>query len=250
MDSKVIAAIIGVGGVSVGAFLGGVGYYLKSRNERQQTQKLVLYHLLELRHLLKSSYADPKDITEEYINHCKAFFIKKGMGDDAEFPESFKSLIEQHMGNLLEAMKPRIDDSFILSYESALKELCKADPVLAFKLRGRDRITEILRAQKEYTENFLVNIQAESSDDVNQFLAKQMDEAGSKVLQELIRDIDKDISLVSWKCSVLTWAESKRVTLKKTKPAINFEEFGIDTLLENMLNNALKQSSNRQQSGS
>ena len=28
MDSKVIAALIGVGGVSVGALLGGVGYYL------------------------------------------------------------------------------------------------------------------------------------------------------------------------------------------------------------------------------
>lgn len=96
MDSKIIAAIIGVGGVSVGAFLGGVGYYLKSRNETQQTKKLVLYHLLELRHLLKSSYADPKEFTEEYINYCKAFFQKKGVIEESEFPEALKTLFHGH----------------------------------------------------------------------------------------------------------------------------------------------------------
>ena len=82
MDSKVIAALIGLLGISLGALLGGVGYYLKSRSERLQAKKLVLYHLLEIRHLLKSSYANPKEITAEYLKFCKSYFLKLGLNDD------------------------------------------------------------------------------------------------------------------------------------------------------------------------
>lgn len=244
MDSKIIAAIIGVGGVSVGALLGGLGYYLKSRNETQQTIKLVLYHLLELRHLLKSSYADPKEITEEYLNYCMTFFQKRGMTDEGKFPEALKTLIEKHFADLLSAMKPRIDGGFIHSYEDALKELCKTDPVLAFKLRGRERISEILEVQSEYIESVTADVQVASSNDFNQLLQKQMDDAGSKVLLELIQDIDNEISLVAWKCSPLTWAKCTLLTLKKTKPVLNFKEAGLDNMLEEIVNNTQVHGSN------
>lgn len=247
MDSKIIAAIIGVGGVSIGAFLGGVGYFLKTRSERLQTKKLVLYHLLEIRHLLKSSYFSPMEITEGYIEHCKAFFIKKGV--EAEFQTVLQSLLQRHMENLFDAMKPRIDDDFIQSYESALQELCRTDPVLAFKLRGRDSVAETLKVQKSYKDSFMATVTDQSSQDFRQFLENRMGKVESEVVENLIRDIDKDISQVSRKCSVFTWIASSKVTSRKVKPVLDFEEFGVHDLLENMFNDALMNSSSSQHNG-
>lgn len=238
MDSKIIAAIIGVVGISIGALLGGVGYYLKSRNETMQTKNMVLYHLLELRHLLKSSYINPKEFADLYIEYCRTLLRKKGIDDENEFPENIKRMIEWVMARMLEVKKPNIDESFISSYKSALLQLCETDPVMAYKLKGKERLSEILNVQKEYSENFMTSYQGESSEEFNQFLEKQVDKAGNKVLLELIKGIDRDISLISRKCGLLTWIDCKRLTTKKEKPSVDFKKMGLDEWLENALSDS------------
>lgn len=50
MEAEVVVALIGVAGASVGALLGGVGYYLKSKLDVMRSKRIVLFYLLEFRH--------------------------------------------------------------------------------------------------------------------------------------------------------------------------------------------------------
>jgi len=232
MDSKVIAALIGLLGISLGALLGGVGYYLKSRSERLQTKKLVLFHLLEIRHLLKSSYANPKEITAEYLKCCKSCFLKLGLNDDEDVPKELNELIESHMTNLLKVLSPEISIEFINAFENSLQSLCKDDPVLAFQLRGKEKLTEVLTTQDNYIKNFSNLKFLGTSQQENEFVEKQLDNMNNKATKELIRDIDKDISLVSRHCGFFTWYNCRNIIKQKSKPKVCFKDMGIEKLLE------------------
>lgn len=232
MDTGIVVALIGLGGISLGAFLAGLGYYLKSRTERLKNKKLVLYHLLEIRTLVKAAFADPKEITESYLNYCESFFRKNGFIDDNKISDNLKAIIEQHLSNILVAMTPKIDDVFAQSFESALTELCKTDPILAFKLRGKDRVGELLHSQKSYTESFSNFIQPDTNMHLRDFASRQMSNASSSATESLIRDFDKDILEVAWGCSVITWFYCLRITKAQSKPSVSFEGSGIDQLLE------------------
>lgn len=237
MDSKVIAALIGLIGISLGSFLGGVGYYLKSRAERQHNKKVVLFHLLEIRHLVKSSFADPKEITKEYLLYCESFFEKYGIsgGAEAEVPQEIQVLIETHMSNLLEALRPTIDESFTQSYEASLKDLCKTDPILAFKLNGKERVKELLNAQKEYLDKFSNSITVNSTPPINDLLSARLNTANNNATESLIREINSDISSVARSCSIFTWVSCRRVTRENSKPRINFDELGVEEMFKKMI---------------
>jgi hypothetical protein len=148
MDTEVIAALIGL--ISLGALLGGIGYYLKTRQERMKNKKIVLFHLLEFRHQVKSSYVAPKELADEYFRICTSYFKKVGLSDGDEISQSIRSNVEDYMSNLVAACKPNIGEDFIQSYEDSLKNLCATDPVLAFKLRGMERLHEITNAKEKY----------------------------------------------------------------------------------------------------
>jgi hypothetical protein len=232
MDSKVIAALIGLIGISLGALLGGVGYYLKSRSERLQAKKLVLFHLLEFRHLLKSSYVDPKEITAEYLKYCTAIFLKLGVNLDDDVPEELKKLIENHMASLVEAMSPKISPAFIHSFENSLHSLCKDEPVLAFQLRGKEQLTEVLTIQENYIKNFTNSNLFGSYQKDNEVASKQLNDMNNRATKELIKDIDQDISLISRYCGIYTWFNCRSIIKKKSKPKVCFKDTGIEKLLE------------------
>ena len=231
MEGKVIAALIGLIGISLGAFFGGIGFYLKTRSERLQAKKLVLFHLLEIRHILKSSYADPKEITAEYLKFCKSYFLKLGLNDD-ECPDELRVLIENHMASLLKKMTPQISLDFINSYENSLKSLCQDNPILAFKLSGKERLTKVITAQEDYINSFTNLEFFSSSPQGNEFISKELNKVSNKATEEIIKDIDKDISLTSRHCGIFVWFNCRSIIKQKSKPKVCFKDMGVENLLE------------------
>lgn len=240
MDSKVIAALIGLIGISLGALLAGIGYFLKTRHERLRAKKLVLFHLLEIRHLLKSSYADPKEITSEYITFCKSFFLKIGLSENEEIPDELKSLIENHMSSLIKTLSPQISVEFINSFENSLQSLCKDDPVLAFQLRGKEQLTKVLTVQENYIKNFNNSGLFIPLEQNNEFMSKELNNMNNKATEELIKDMDKEISLVSKHCGIITWYKCRSIIKEKSKSKVCFKDSGIEELLEQAFNGFLE----------
>lgn len=231
MDGKVIAALIGLAGISLGALLSGVGYFMKSRAERLQIKRNILFHLLEIRFLLVSSYEDPRKITESYIEVCNRFFEKAGMGADEGPPEPLKMLIENHLKNVIDAVKPKIEVDFISSYESSLKDLSKDDPVLAYRLRGRENLKEFLQVQDKYISSFEELDLFKENPLMADVVSGHFDEASRLSMEKLISEINNDVLLVSRRCGLGHWWNCRKIIRRKLEPTSCFDEDELEQAL-------------------
>jgi hypothetical protein len=235
MDTEVIAALAGLIGISLGAFLGGIGYYLKTRLERMKNKKIVLFHLLEFRHQVKSSYVAPKELSDEYFKVCTSYFKRIGLTDNEEISESIRSNVEDYIYDLVAASKPNIPEHFIQSYEESLKNLCGTDPVLAFKLRGMERLHEITNAKEKYISNFNAFVTHDVPSQIVQFVYRELRTASRDSTEDLLKYVDKDLSAVAWSCGFLTWLACRRITGERSQSPSSFEGLGIETALEGFL---------------
>ena len=227
MDNNIIAALFGLLGISLGSFLAGIGYYLTSRRMRLHSKRNVLFHLLEIRHQIKTSYFNPQEITDEYFNHCAEHFKKVGLATDEKVPVEISELIKGHIQSLINAFRPNIDSGFLQSFEESLKLLCIDDPVLAYKLRGREKLVEVLDAQENYIDNFNCMKLLKDSSVLEDVISKQLNKANDSATKELIEDIDKDISLISRKCGIASWWGCMKIIKNTSKPTLEFERLGL-----------------------
>ncbi|WP_448553331.1 hypothetical protein [Thalassotalea montiporae] len=239
MDSKVIAALIGLAGISLGAFLGGIGYYLKTRAERTKVKKLVLYHLLEIRHFIKVSATNPNAIAQEYFKLCNKYFKSKGFSDENEIPKEIVKLISGHLQNLFIAQKPKITKEFIELYENSLVELCKDEPVLAYMLKGKENISHLLEAQSLYIENFSEIEMFSSTAELKAFFSKEIDDANFSAISSLIEDLDNEITTVAKKCGIITRLECRKVIRNGISQEVSLDEKELTAAFDKLFQNAL-----------
>lgn len=223
METEIIVSIIGVAGVSVAALLGGVGYYLKTREERLINKRKVLFHLLEFRHQIEISSRDPKDISGKYFEYCKSYFSKKGLDEEGNIPDNLKDAIETLLFELVSANAPKIDNNFIQSYEDSLTKLSESDPVLAFKLRGTERKTEILEAKNKYISSYNDIKKDQVPEPINRILDQKIKKANELQNNALLKDLERDILSTAWSCSFYTWVKCLRFASKKAE-IIDFSE--------------------------
>lgn len=246
MDSNIIAAIIGLSGVSLGALFGGVGYYLKSRAERLQSKRAVLYHLLEIRFSLSFSAIDPEKAEKECLEYCDSFFKKKGLDFNGhQIPDDLNFLVKKKIQDSFQATKPRIDTAFIESYQESLNLLCKSDPILAYSLKDKDQVIDVTRLQQEYISNFSKLASIDENSKEFQLAISIMQSAISQQLKHKVDDVSSDVLRVAWDCSFFTWMNCKSVFKREGIPSFNIEESGIPEYLEHLfdkLENPVKDS--------
>jgi hypothetical protein len=235
MEVNVIIALIGLIGISLGAFLSGMGYYLKVKSERLKTKKNVLYHLLEIRSLIKSEYVNPGEISNAYFDYCEDYFSRKGLLDSGKPSEEMKSVIEAHVKSLTETMKPKMDIDFIRSFEKSISALSLDHPVLAFKLRGRDKIEKILAAQSIYVENLNIFFDSNTPEDIKEASKNHAGNLNYEVIEELIKDMDHDIRNVSSKCGPVTWLLVRKILKQSKKNAIIFKPEEMDPVFDKFI---------------
>lgn len=236
MDPKVVASLAGV---SVGALLGGIGYYLKSRAERLKAKRTVLFHLLELRHLLVASNIDPNDITDKYIEYSEEYFNKIGLPEEEKLPAELTNMIRDHLCRIMSTQRPKIDEAFIKSYENSLTELCKDEPVLAFRLKGLDNVNSLLDAQEAYTSNVSNAEFFSKVSTLKEHMSEQLKNANFSAISKLIDGYNEDILNVSWSCDLVTWYKCRKIVKAKVSNEICFKESGLDKELDNMFQELL-----------
>lgn len=228
--------ILSIYGTLSAAFIALISFYRKLHLERVQTKNTVLYHLLEIRHAIKSEYADQNELTEQYITYCKNHFIKIGLWESSE-PENaeLKSLIASLLSNLLNTGKPSLGSEFVSSYDNTLNALSKDDPFLAHYLKGKEKLNQYLEATTKYSNELANSDFLVDQTLLKSFIDKQSNKSREENIKSLLSELDKDILKVAWRIDLICYLKSRWKLRSKNKPTTDMKGLGIDTELNKLL---------------
>ena len=239
MDIKIIVALVSLVGIALGALTSGLGYFYKVRAERLKTTKETLYYLLEFRAHFKASSFSPKDLSAEYLSICNDFFKKKKIPKEA-LPQGLTQLLDQMFSSVIETMAPNISADFLTAYEKSLKSLANDNPVLAYRLRGKEAYAGIFALMNEYYQQ-LKTIKEFNDEDIPQdFVESQIVKMNDWGFTEQLEQTDKDISLVAKRCDFATRWEVRKILANKKKPVYSLRDFDIEDKLELLLENLME----------
>ncbi len=248
MDTGIVIALIGLVGVGLGALLSGLGYFLKVRTERMKTKNIVLFHLLEIRHLIKLEYINPNELLEKYLGYCEDYFVRRGLTEHGQVPGELRELIKSHFQNLSDSVKPSMNISFINSFNDAVYSLSKDNPVLAFQLSGRERVNSLVKVQSEYIDSVNnIIIGDEVPDAVKEKIFSHVASLNYDVIEDLINEIDRDIRLVSAKAGILAYFSTKSILKESKKKDVVFDPKEYDPMMDQLISVIVEAANNSSQ---
>lgn len=234
MDVQIIVAFLSLAGIGLGALLSGIGYALKIRSERLSAKRLVLFYLLEIRAAVLTEYVTARRLTAIYLQICNAFWEKKGVSDIAGPLESIKDLVETHFSRLLGSIKPNLDHGFLERYEQALMNLAQNDPVLAYRLRGREGLVAATKAQQDYISTFSASDSLLALGQLQKPLATIIDNKHEEAAAGVLELIDRDIRKTAWGCGVWCCFSVRKPLSIGLKESLEMGELGIESELEGL----------------
>ena len=140
--------------VGIRAALGVSGYLYKVWADKVKSRKLVLFYLLEIHYVLKIIPVSTDGLVERYLEYCKGLLKNAGFPIDEKYDEMMEQLaplLSKYFENLFSAIPKSFDVQFQESFDSSLEALAKDNPVLAYKLKGRQCFEKISQAVKSYS---------------------------------------------------------------------------------------------------
>lgn len=240
-DATVIAALIGISGILIAAIVSSVGYSYKSWTEHKRSTRKVLYLFLELRHAIVSSLFDPKEATEEYISHYAKRLKNKGIEvDRKDMVSQLKDLVQGHFVNLISAIKIDIEAKLLTPFENALLEMATVNPVLAYQIRGKEKIEKLITHTNAYQQN----VKNDLIDQIEQKWLKDVFEETTielknESLNELATTLDNEVLSLAKGCGWLDHRKCKKAIAKGINydNRYNFEELDvfIDKFVEKII---------------
>ena len=247
MDGKLIIALIGVGGILIAAILSSAGYLYRIRLESKRSARKVLYFLLEIRHAIIISSMDPDVGTDKYFEHCVQRMRNKGYPlEKEEMAKIFSEQICEHFRNVISTSGTDIDKRLVIPFEDALLDMATVNPVLAYKLRGKEKVEKLISHinthQASVSEKFIPMIEEDWVKDVMLETSSDIEE---QVESELYGSLDDDILLLAKYCGKPDYRNSKTALNKglNNSNKYDYSEFDkhIDTFIENLQEAATKQ---------
>jgi len=209
-----VETIVPLGGVAFAALLSAIGYLWRVRLEAKKSARKVLYYLLEIRYAINTSLIDPRHMYDKYMNDMIAeFSSRKIVLRREDLDEKVGSHIFQYLVNITESLAVNIDQNIIAPYEEALLDLAEVNPVLAYRLRGKERFQFFLSHSSSYSE--------EMDSDVLPKLLKDLEHGKEEIMRlgraatkesmsDLATVLDDDILLVARSCGWLDYAKCRK----------------------------------------
>lgn len=234
MDVSLNALLISLVGIALPALLSAAGYYLKLRDERLRTRRQALFFLLEIRHSLLVDMFDPKDATDQYIKHGEKYLSGKGIPNQQPYPEPVHDLICGHFQQLLDIKRAEFETDVAAPYTQVLGELAKEAPVLAYKLKGKERLSQFVSAQNDYEESVL-NALPFPLELRTRFMAGQLRRLKRSGQEELLAEVDDSIRSVALGCGPVAYVHCILLLRKKVSTKIDFAALGLDREFDSIL---------------
>lgn len=209
-----VETIIALGGVALAALLSAVGYLWRVRLEAKRSARKVLYYLLEIRYAINTSLIDPRHMYDKYMDEMIAEFSSRKIALRREdLDERVGAYIFQYMVNITESLAVKIDQKIIAPYEDALLDLAEVNPVLAYRLRGKERFQIFLSHSNSYSK--------EMDSDVLPGLLKDLEHGKEEIIRlgraatkesmsDLAAVLDDEILLVARSCGWLDYVKCRK----------------------------------------
>jgi hypothetical protein len=246
VNINMIVAIIGIIGIVIAAILSSAGYLYRVRLESKKSAKKVLYFLLEIRHAIIISSMDPDVGTEIYFEHCVQRMRDKGFPLEKEEVEKiFSEQICEHFKNVISTSGTDIEKRLVIPFEAALLDMATINPVLAYKLRGKEKIEKLLSHinthQEAVKEKFIPMIE---DDWVKDVVLETSRDVEVDVERELYGSLDDDILLLAKYCGHSDYRNSKAalITGLNNSNKYDYSEFDkyIDMFMDRLIEAATK----------
>jgi len=237
MDPKITAALIGSFGIFLSASLAYVGFAYKSRLEIKRSARKVLFLLLEIRHETIRSMFDPKDAADKYFEYMSERMEEKGypMGD-ADSNNPLREVITTHFENMFSAMKVDIHTRLLEPFDDSLSEFSTINPVLAYRLRGKEKLEKLISHTHTYEQNYKNEIESQIKQTwLKDAIFNSTSDLKEETLAELVEDLDSDILILAKYCGFKDYRSSKKLLSNSNLKAKGFDFSGADHLIDNVI---------------
>ncbi len=237
LDVKLVASLIGIAGILITAVLSSFGYLFKTRVETKKSARKVLYLLLEIRYATVNSLFDPEEATNAYFEHFYNRVKLKGIPVEiSEIKDPMHNIVQSHFQNIISAMRTDIHDKLLAPYEEALIEFATVKPVLAYRLRGKEKLETVISHTSNYRQNYQNVISQRINEEwLKEILFDSSNDIKKESIFELIELIDKDIILLAKHCGFFDLIDCKKsLAYKKIEPSKHdFKD--LDKFIDNII---------------
>ena len=128
-------------------------YFDKNKHERKRSARNVLYILLEIRYTTLQALIKTDEVANKYLLSMANRLKKKGVLVSKDDFSIFRKTIEEHILRVISNSLTQ-KEALNSEYEKALTTLSKDNPVLAYRLRGKN----YLPYQVQIGNNYLTDI--------------------------------------------------------------------------------------------
>lgn len=239
MEIEIVVAVIGLSGIAISSILGSLGYFLKSRIESKKNARKVLYYLLEIRHSIRSSLVDPNESYKEFCEFMESSLAKRGLPiGRADVEPLIGPLLLAHFTNMINSTKPELNERLLESYENALSELSYINPVVAYRLRGRESLQEAINHTRQYATELESTLAAHGTETLAE-MEKELLNFGKKVrkdtIKEMCSEIDKDVLSVAKICGIYDYYSCRKIIRSNPKLKSSMDSPEIHLMLDQMV---------------
>ena len=193
-------------GVFVGWLLTQLGERFKVVREDKRRIKKTIYYLLEVRHHLGFFAGDEQGISYVAVlrNKFSAFFPK-------DLTDEIVAALSLFLKNVLKENPLITEDdlrNLSINYARSIESLSEIDPILAFRLHGRQNIQLVLKNLAERMKVSVAQL-TNNPNDVNE-VDNAIEKIGPNVINELLDDLDEIILSLAKKIDRKTYHDAKR----------------------------------------
>lgn len=148
-DTKIISALITATVALIIALTGAVAFFYRSRRDSKRNAKKVLFHLLEVRHAIRLKTLPIDEVVKEYYEYAaKKFNSFTPTEENNPSEDAVLKLIECKFKEQLASIEENLSESVIPALNEKLADLAEDNPILAFKIRGRDNFLKLFETSK------------------------------------------------------------------------------------------------------
>lgn len=180
------------------AFLAVLAYWAKTNHERRRVTRTVLYYLLELHHIVSRVNMAVASIESVLIAEMRRAFATRGLTfNEADGKQAMK-LALPHIARFAYGEVEGAVAEGAGDFNKALVDLARENPVLAFRLRGRDRVAVLGVRLEEFVQ--AASAQSGQAKPTNQELA-HFNQVFLKLSADELRSA---IRATAWGCDLIT----------------------------------------------
>ncbi|WP_305639203.1 hypothetical protein [Polaromonas sp.] len=191
---------LGILGGALSAVIAALSYWAKTRHERRRATRTALYYLLEVHHLVRRLRVATNNLASQIVQDIRTALEERGSSiaeaEVASASEQLKPVMRDFMHAQLEELSTDIRDPFA----KALADLAKEDPILAFRLRGRDRL--LLLSQN--IDAIAAQASAQAVAIGNAERATPGPNVDGFLLDATVSELEHAVRATAWRCDIFT----------------------------------------------